>query len=58
MKKKYFFCYSKALSDHIRGYNIEFITVARDPKTELLYSLYECTDSLQIALDSYKSTKR
>lgn len=54
MKKDYFFCYSKPLADHIRGFNISYITLARDAKSGLLFSLYRCSDELQTALDSYK----
>lgn len=51
---KYFFCYSKRVSDHLKEKRISFITVAIDPNTHKMYSLYEITPKLQAALDEYK----
>lgn len=54
-KSKYFFCYNKRVSDYLRTKQLNFITVAIDPKTNKMYSMYEITPELQIALDEYKS---
>lgn len=54
-KSKYFFCYNKRVSDYLRTKQLNFITVAIDPKSNKMYSMYEITPELQIALDEYKS---
>jgi hypothetical protein len=52
---KYFFCYNKTVSDFLKSKGIEIITVARDMKTDKIFSLYQIDDKLQKALDEYKS---
>ena len=54
-KSKYFFCYNKRVSDYLRTKQLNFITVAIDPKSNKMYSMYEITPELQKALDEYKS---
>ncbi|WP_169823946.1 DUF5659 domain-containing protein [Bacillus marinisedimentorum] len=52
--KNYFFCYSKRVSDFLASKGIQFITVAIEPKTKKMFSLYEINEELQKALDQYK----
>lgn len=51
---KYFFCYNKNVSDHLKSKGIQFITVAIDPNTKKWFSLYEITPEMQGALEEYK----
>jgi len=55
--KGYFFCYNKTVSDFLDKKGINFITVAKDPKTGKMFSLYEKSSALQRALDEYKASK-
>lgn len=53
-KNKYFFCYTKILSDYLKEKGFFPITVALEPKTKQIFSLYEVSDELSQALKSYK----
>ncbi|MCC3645830.1 hypothetical protein JGK52_03910 [Cytobacillus oceanisediminis] len=50
----YFFCYTKRVSDFLQERGFSFITVAQDPKSKKLFSLYLITEELQKALAEYK----
>lgn len=52
--KGFFFCYDKTMSDFLRREGISYITVAKDPKSEKLFSLYRSTSKLQVAIDKFK----
>ena len=52
-KRDYFFCYTKGLSDHLQERGFQFITVAQDPKTKRIFSLYEITPELKSAISKY-----
>jgi hypothetical protein len=52
---KYFFCYNKTVSDFLKSKGLELITVARDMKTNKIFSLYQIDENLQKALDEYNS---
>lgn len=54
-KTNHFFCYNKNVSDFLNEEGVKFITVARDLKTQKVFSLYEADSELQAALDKYKS---
>ncbi|MED4374314.1 hypothetical protein P9274_01020 [Schinkia azotoformans] len=55
--KNYFFCYNKRLSDFLSSKNINYICVAKEPKTGKLFSLYCIDSTLQQAIDEYKQSK-
>lgn len=55
--KNFFFCYNKKLSDFLSGRGIQFITVAQEPKSKKLFSLYQIDEQLQQAIDDYKKSK-
>jgi hypothetical protein len=55
--EQYFFCYNKRVSDYLTSKGIKFITVAIDPKTKKMYSLYKQTDTLDSLLKEYKLNK-
>ncbi|ODG93720.1 hypothetical protein BED47_00690 [Gottfriedia luciferensis] len=55
---QYFFCHNKKVSDFIKSKGIDYITVAIDPKTRILFSLYEITLELKEVLDEYKLNKK
>lgn len=57
MNKNYFFCYNKRVSDFLKTKGIYHITVAQDPKTKKIFSLFEITTDLQQALNEYKQSK-
>ncbi|WP_366162639.1 hypothetical protein ABXS71_06185 [Bacillus infantis] len=52
----YFFCYTKKVSDFLQERGFQYITVAQDPKSKKLFSLYaiDSEGKLQKALDEYK----
>lgn len=50
---KYFFCYNKSVSDYLVSHGLKFITVAMDPKTKKLYSLYKQDSHLSELLKNY-----
>ncbi len=55
--KDYFFCYNKKVSDWMKTKNIRHITVAQDPKTKKIFSLFEINESFKKALEEYKLSK-
>ena len=57
-KDSYFFCYNKRVSDYLQQNGLQYITVARDPKTNKLFSLYKQTPELSRLLIQYKNNKR
>lgn len=56
--KNYFFCYNKKVSDFLKTKEIYHITVAQDPKTKKIFSLFEITPSFQVALNEYKNLSK
>lgn len=56
--KNYFFCYNKRVSDFLKTKEIHHITVAQDPKTKKIFSLFEINDSFKKALDEYKALSK
>lgn len=55
--KNYFFCYSKKLSDFLQSQGNMYITIAIDPKTKKIFSLYYIDDKLQRSLDDYDTLR-
>lgn len=55
--RDYFFCYTKRLSDYLRDKGIKPITVAMEPKTKQIFSLYFVDDSLSKSLTEYSKNK-
>jgi len=55
MSDKYFYCYNKSVSDFLVSNGLKFITVAREPKSNKLFSLYEQSPKLKELLVQYKS---
>jgi hypothetical protein len=49
----FFYCYSKQVSDYLTSLGINKITVAREPKSNRLFSLYYQSDELKQALTKY-----
>lgn len=56
--KNYFFCYNKRVSDFLKTKEIYHITVAQDPKTKKIFSLFEITDKFQKALKEYNNLSK
>lgn len=56
--KNYFFCYNKNVSDYLKSKEIYHITVAQDPKTKKIFSLFEITPKFKEALAEYKSQSK
>lgn len=55
--KDYFFCYTKVLSDYLVSRGHKPITVAMEPKTKQIFSLYLVTDLLSESLKGYKKNE-
>ena len=51
---EYFFCYNKRVSDYLNKKGVKYITVALDPKTNKMFSLYKADEKFQEAFDEYK----
>ncbi|MFV2046877.1 hypothetical protein CJ195_21855 [Bacillus sp. UMB0899] len=56
--KNFFFCYNKAVSDFLKDKGVQFITVAIEPKSQKMFSLYQVDDNLQQALNEYKQQNK
>ena len=54
-KQEYFFCYTKRLSEYLQEMGFNYITVAQDPKTKKIFSLYPITAELHKTIQAYKS---
>lgn len=50
----YFFCYNPKLSAYLYLKGIQYITKAIHPKSQQLFSLYECSEKLTMAINEYK----
>lgn len=57
-KQDYFYCYNKKVSDFMRTKNINHITVARDIKTNKIFSMFEINDEFQAAMKEYKQLNK
>lgn len=55
MKDSYFYCYNINVSKYLTSKGIEYITIAKEPKSNKLFSLYKQTKELQQALKEYKN---
>lgn len=55
--KDFFFCYNKNVSRFLKTKGIYHITVAQDPRTKKIFSLFQIDQEgkLQQALDEYKA---
>ncbi|WP_226035642.1 hypothetical protein [Aquibacillus saliphilus] len=49
-----FYCYNKRLSDHLFECGLTPLTIAINPKSKNIFSLYQKTNELQQAIDKYK----
>lgn len=54
-QEKYFYCYNKEVSDYLASKGIKYINVARELKSNKIYSLYKQTEQLTKALTEYKN---
>ncbi|MCP3026018.1 DUF5659 domain-containing protein [Halobacillus sp. A5] len=54
-KSSLLFCYSKNLSDHLRQYGFQPLTLAKNAKTDQLFSLFYRSPELLKALDDYNA---
>lgn len=57
-KNDFFFCYSLELSNFLRGKKIEFITIAQNPHTSKLFTLFPKSDRLNTAIQEYKQLNK
>ena len=54
-KKGYFFAYNKRLAAFLHmDKGIEYITIAQDPKSNKIFTLFKLTKEVENALDEYK----
>jgi hypothetical protein len=53
--KDFFYCYNINVSNFLTSKGISFIHIAREPKSNKLYSLYLKTNQLQAALKEYNN---
>lgn len=54
-KQEYFFCYTKSLSDHLVAKGFRYITVAQNPKSQKLFSLFPITTGLDKTIQEFKN---
>jgi hypothetical protein len=57
-RDKYFYCYNINVSNYLTSKGIKYITVAREPKSNKLFSLYKITNGLQQAMQEYKQLNK
>lgn len=56
LNKEFFFCYNKQLFTFLHDIKgIDYITIAKNPTTDKTFSLFCKSESLQNALNDYKS---
>ncbi|WP_219620074.1 DUF5659 domain-containing protein [Bacillus sp. T33-2] len=53
----FFYCYNIQVSEYLKSKGFKFIHIAREPKSNKLYSLYLRTDELNTAIKEYNKTK-
>lgn len=53
--RDYFFCYTKSLSDHLQNKGFRYITVAQEPMSKKLFSLYKITPELKAVVAEFSS---
>ncbi|WP_042346070.1 hypothetical protein [Bacillus massiliigorillae] len=52
--KDFFFCYNRKVYNYLTKLkNIEYITIAKNPSTDNIFTLFMKSDELQKALDEY-----
>lgn len=54
-KDDFFFCYTKIMSDFLKGKGIKYIFKAKSIQDGSVFTLYQKSDELQKALDEFKS---
>lgn len=55
----FFYCYNKQLFTFLHDVkSIDYITIAKNPTTGKIFSMFYKDDILQIALDEYKSLQK
>lgn len=54
-KSSFFFCYNKKMFKYIHDIKkIQYITIAKNPTTDQIFSLFVKSTELQRAIDDYK----
>jgi hypothetical protein len=56
--KDFFFCYDRGLATHLRNESIPFITVAMNPSSKKVFTLFFRNEKLYEEINSYKGTKK
>ena len=56
-REDFYFCYSIKLSQYLQEKGFRFIFMAKETHKDNLFSLYERTDALNDALESYRLNK-
>lgn len=54
-KNDYFYCYNVNLSRFLTSKGIDYIMIAREPKSNKLFSQYPQTEELSKAINEYKN---
>lgn len=57
VRKEVFFCYDLDLSDYLRANKQPYYTIASNPKTQRIFTLFKQTSDLSYYINSYKQTK-
>lgn len=53
-KSSYFFCYNPSLSKYLSDKGVRYITKAKHPVSDQLFTLYEQSEELNKHIKSYK----
>lgn len=57
-KSDIFFCYNRELFSFIKDErNIDYLTVAKHPKTDKIFAMFSKSRELQAAIDDFKRKK-
>jgi len=55
VRKEVFFCYDLDLADYLRTNKQPYYTIASNPKTQRIFTLFKRTDLLTSYINTYKS---
>jgi len=56
--KDFFFCYNRDIYFYLTENNIDFITIAREPKNNRMFSLFYRSDKVEELLKNYNLEKK
>lgn len=56
--KDFFFCYNRDVYYYLTNNGVEFITIAREPKENKMFSLFHRSEKVERLLENYYQEKK